>query len=88
MKQYNINSYIYVKIDEELFQDLKDNSEITDDYIQHCIKNNQIIINNTVYYKLQAHQFMNLFGKHLYNHNRINTDVLFDDSAISDFNLD
>jgi hypothetical protein len=60
MITFNLNNYIYVEITDIGWKHLQDT--VRPEYIEHCIDPYKRIIDEKVYYKLQAHRVMQLFG--------------------------
>jgi hypothetical protein len=65
MKSFNINNYILIEITEYGWECLNKSLSNSEEYIKHCILPNKQVINGKEYYKLQAHQVMELFGSHM-----------------------
>ena len=81
MKKYNINEYMYIQINENGWEHLR--KTVGDDYIKHCIESRKVEINNVVWYKLQCHIVFNLFPHNCSGLPFFNTNVMFDDEALT-----
>lgn len=61
---FNLNNYVLVQITEYGWSKLKET--VDDDYINHCILDNVVVIDTEKWYKLQGHEMITLFGKMLF----------------------
>ena len=79
MKKFNLNDYIFVQITKYGWEKLRENE--TEEYIQHCILSNQVIISGEIWYKLQGHQLFGLFGNMLFtaSHHPIEMNILLEE---------
>jgi hypothetical protein len=59
MVKFNLNKEILVEITDKGWERL--NEKNIEQYIDHCIKSNEVKIDGKTYYKLQAHQLGELF---------------------------
>jgi hypothetical protein len=64
MKKFNLNDYILVQITEYGMTELI--KQVGDDFMKHSITPYKKVIDGEVYYKLQAHQIPDLFGRMLW----------------------
>lgn len=69
--KFNLNHNILVQITKKGFEHLE--KTVKADYVVHCILNRRHEIDGEVWYKLQAHQVMELFGEYL---DGISTNIL------------
>ena len=81
MKKFNINHYMYIKINENGWEHLK--KTVGDYYIKHCIESGKIEIGNEVWYRLQCHSVFSLFLINFGGEPMFNTNVMFDDEALT-----
>lgn len=81
MQKFNLNSYILVQITEYGWKHLLET--VGQEYINHCIKPYYTFIDNTEYYKLQAHSVITLFGTAIFavNPHPIEANILIPDYA-------
>ena len=79
MIKFNINDYICIQIKERGWSHLE--KTFGKDYIKHCIKNREVIIDGEIWYRLQCHDVFTLlpteFGKPIL----FNTNILIDNEA-------
>lgn len=83
MKQFNINRYIYIQILNNGWEHLR--NTVDGEYITHCILSRKIIINDTIYFKLQMHEVFQLFPMYNGSTIKFNTTILFDDCDLKQF---
>ena len=84
MKKFNINNYMYIQINQNGFEYLR--NTVGDDYIKNCIDADhcKIIINGEVWYKLQCHQAFDLLPLQIGLNPLFSTNVMFDDAILID----
>lgn len=82
MKKFNINDTIYIQITEGGWKHL--NKTVGKDYIVHCIKPYETIINGEIYYKLQLHAVFDLLTAHRGRELLFNTNILIDEKNLTD----
>jgi hypothetical protein len=85
MKKFNINDYMYVQITERGWKELiKKHGE---DFVNHCIKSPGYVrtINGKTWYRLQCHFVIDMISA---CNGFINSNVMFDDDAISDLMIE
>ena len=81
MKRFNINNDIYIQISEDGWTHLK--KTVGNEYITHCIKNREVIIDGDCWYRLQCHAVFELFPINYGGQQFFNTNIMFDDNVFS-----
>ena len=64
MKKFNLNNYILVAITEYGWEEAR--KQVGQDYLDDCVIPNKQIVDDKVYYKIQAHQLITLFKNALW----------------------
>jgi len=80
MKKFNINDHMYIQINENGWDHLK--NTVGTEYVKHCIESYKVEINNEIWYRLQCHSVFDLFPINMGGRLYINTNVLFDDDEL------
>jgi len=80
MKKFNINDYIYIQITNEGWEHLL--KTVGRGYIQSCIKQYKVEIDNEIWYKLQAHSVFELLPINFGGKLTYNTNIMFDDKDL------
>lgn len=76
MKTFNINNYIYIQITEEGWEHLR--KTVGEEYILHCIKSREKIIEKETWYRLQCHSVMDIFPINIGGQPYFNTNIMFE----------
>lgn len=78
MKTFNLNDYLFVQITEYGWERLKET--VGDSYIENCIKQYETIIDGDIWYKMQGHHMITLFGDMLFcaSHSPIKPNIKFE----------
>lgn len=80
MKEFNINSYMYIQIKDNGWEHLK--KTVGDDYIKHAIKPRRVEINGEYWYKLQCYTVFELLPIKFGTATMFNTNVMFDSDSL------
>jgi len=80
MKKFNINDSIYIQITKEGWDHLR--LTVGLDYIKHCIKPYEVIIDNCVWFKLQAHSVFELLPINFGGQPTYSTNIMFDEKDL------
>lgn len=64
LAKFNLNNYILVQITEYGWDELYKKKSI--DYVEHCIKRHEEVIDGEKWYRLQAHEVITTFGSMLF----------------------
>ena len=81
MKKFNINEYMYIQITENGWKHLK--KTVGQEYIDLCIEIRKVEVNKETWYRLQCHHVFDLFPINFGGQPMFNTNVMFDDEALS-----
>lgn len=82
MKKFNINDAIYIQITEDGWKHL--NKTVGKDYIVHCIKPYETIINGEIYQRLQLYVVFELLPAHMGRKLLFNTNILVNKKDLAD----
>ena len=80
MKKFNINNYIYIQITKRGWKHLSET--LDNSYIENCIKNKKVEIDDEIWYKLQCYEVFQLFVCEVGSEPMFETNVMFDDRCI------
>jgi len=80
MKRFNINKKMYVQIRNEGWEHLKNTKR--QKYIDTVIGRNAVTIENELWYELQGHEVLSLFGGRISHISPIGIDIMFDDEDL------
>jgi hypothetical protein len=80
MKRFNLNYKIYVQIREEGWELLRKTKR--QEYIDVVIGRNAVTIENELWYELQGHEVLSLFGGINTNISPIGIEVMFNDKDL------
>lgn len=83
MKKFNINEYMYIQINKNGWEYLEKTVGLK--YIESCIKSREVKIENELWYRLQCHNVIELFPMNIGGIPYYNTNVMFDDQAITQY---
>ena len=72
---------MYIQINENGWEHLKET--VGDDYIKHSIESRKVEVENETWYRLQCHNIFDLFLINFGGQPMFNTNVMFDDEALS-----
>jgi len=80
MKTFNLNSDIYIQINEGGWNHLKETE--SSEYIKHCIDNRKVEIDGEAWHRLQAHQVIDLFPINFGRTPFYSLNIMIDDSSL------
>ena len=83
MKKFNLNSYMYIQINEQGWEHLR--KTVGEDYIKHCISTDAYKreIDGETWYRLQCHNVFDLLPTSAAFASLFNTNVMFDDESLN-----
>jgi hypothetical protein len=80
MKTFNLNNNIYIQINQNGWDHLRET--VGYEYIKHCIENRKVEIDGVDWYRLQAHQVIDLFPMNFGRTPLYSLNIMIDESSL------